>query len=307
MFINFVAFKMNWEFLSSIYEYVRVVLDIGIVWLILYYILKIFRNNSRTMQIFKGIVLIIIVKIVADFLKLSTLSFLLDWVLQWGPLAVIVIFQQEIRSLLERMGTSPNYSKYDELTGDEKHHLINEISTALIELADSKTGALITIEQGVSLIDYIRKATRLDSQVSSELLRSIFVPTTPLHDGGVIIQGNKIACAAAFYEPTTMEMPARFGARHRAAVGLSEVSDAITVVVSEETGSISIAQHGKLTLVGKEDIFEYLLNSFDVPTMPATDLSNLEKHFVYEDKSAKSITDIVRQRKRNQKEGSKDE
>ncbi len=305
--MNVIAFKLNWDFLSSIYEYLRVVLDIGIVWLILYYILKIFRNNSRTMQIFKGIVLIIIVKIVADFLKLSTLSFLLDWVLQWGPLAVIVIFQQEIRSLLERMGTSPTYSKYDELTGDEKHHLIDEISNALIELADSKTGALITIEQGVSLIDYIRKATRLDSQVSSELLRSIFVPSTPLHDGGVIIQGNKIACAAAFYEPTTMEMPARFGARHRAAVGLSEVSDAITMVVSEETGSISIAQHGKLTLVSQDNIREYLANSFEIQPTPTTDLSNLEKQFVYEDRSEKSMTEIVRQQTRETKEGTKNE
>lgn len=305
--MNVIAFKLNWDFLSSIYEYLRVVLDIGIVWLILYYILKIFRNNSRTMQIFKGIVLIIIVKIVADFLKLSTLSFLLDWVLQWGPLAVIVIFQQEIRSLLERMGTSPTYSKYDELTGDEKHHLIDEISNALVELADSKTGALITIEQGVSLIDYIRKATRLDSQVSSELLRSIFVPSTPLHDGGVIIQGNKIACAAAFYEPTTMEMPARFGARHRAAVGLSEVSDAITIVVSEETGFISIAQHGKLTLVSQDNIREYLANSFEIQPTPATDLSNLEKQFVYEDRSEKSMTEIVRKKTRETKEGTKDE
>lgn len=305
--MNVIAFKLNWDFLSSIYEYLRVVLDIGIVWLILYYILKIFRNNSRTMQIFKGIVLIIIVKIVADFLKLSTLSFLLDWVLQWGPLAVIVIFQQEIRSLLERMGTSPTYSKYDELTGDEKHHLIDEISNALVELADSKTGALITIEQGVSLIDYIRKATRLDSQVSSELLRSIFVPSTPLHDGGVIIQGNKIACAAAFYEPTTMEMPARFGARHRAAVGLSEVSDAITIVVSEETGSISIAQHGKLTLVSQDNIREYLANSFEIQPTPATDLSNLEKQFVYEDRSEKSMMEIVRKKTRETKEGTKDE
>ncbi len=305
--MNVIAFKLNWDFLSSIYEYLRVVLDIGIVWLILYYILKIFRNNSRTMQIFKGIVLIIIVKIVADFLKLSTLSFLLDWVLQWGPLAVIVIFQQEIRSLLERMGTSPTYSKYDELTGDEKHHLIDEISNTLIELADSKTGALITIEQGVSLIDYIRKATRLDSQVSSELLRSIFVPSTPLHDGGVIIQGNKIACAAAFYEPTTMEMPARFGARHRAAVGLSEVSDAITMVVSEETGLISIAQHGKLTLVSQDNIREYLANSFEIQPTPTTDLSNLEKQFVYEDRSEKSMTEIVRQQTRETKEGTKNE
>lgn len=259
------------------------------------------------MQIFKGIVLIIIVKIVADFLKLSTLSFLLDWVLQWGPLAVIVIFQQEIRSLLERMGTSPTYSKYDLLSGDEKQHLINEITVAVRELSATKTGALISIEQGVSLIDYIRKATRLDSQVSSELLRSIFVTTTPLHDGGVIIQGNKIACASAFYEPTTIEMPARFGARHRAAVGLSEVSDAITIVVSEETGSVSIAQHGKLTLVNLEGLRDYLMNSFDMMSTPSNDPAHLEKKSIFKDNTETSFTDIVKQRVRNSKKGNKHE
>ncbi len=307
MLIGFLLFNLNLDFLSSIFEYFRVVLDIGIVWLVLFYILKIFRNNSRTMQIFKGIVLIIIIKIVADFLKLTTLSFLLDWVLQWGPLAVIVIFQQEIRSLLERMGTSPTYSKYDLLTGDEKQHLINEVAQAVTELAETKTGALISFEQGVSLIDYIRKATRLDSQVSSELLRSIFVTTTPLHDGGVIIQGNKIACASAFYEPTSMEMPARFGARHRAAVGLSEVSDAITIVVSEETGSVSIAQHGKLTVVNIEGLKEYLMNSFDMMSTPASDTSNLEKKFSYEDRTNVSFTDIVKDKVRKGKKGTKDE
>ena len=125
-------------------------------------------------------------------------------------------------------------------------------------LSDAKVGALITIEQASSLQDYIRTGSPMNSMVTSDVLRSLFSTNTPLHDGAVIIQGDRIACASAYFPPTSMELPTRFGARHRAALGISEVSDAITIVVSEETGRISISENGVLYAMSKEKLKEYL-------------------------------------------------
>ena len=127
-------------------------------------------------------------------------------------------------------------------------------------MSKTKTGALISIEQGHSLSDFIKTGTPMNSVVSSELLCSIFQYGTPLHDGAVIIQGVKIACAAAYFPPTSRELPTSYGARHRAAVGISEITDSITIIVSEETGNISIAQEGKLTVYSEASLREFLMN-----------------------------------------------
>ena len=139
--------------------------------------------------------------------------------------------------------------------------MVDELVKASVELSKTQTGALISLEQGHSLTDYIKTGTIMNSIVTSELLCSIFVPGTPLHDGAVIIQGDKIACASAYFPPTTFDFPSSYGARHRAAIGISEITDSISIVVSEETGKISIAEGGRLTVVDEERLREYLLQA----------------------------------------------
>ncbi|MDR1795262.1 MAG: diadenylate cyclase CdaA [Erysipelotrichaceae bacterium] len=244
---------------SNIVQYLRVILDITIMSFLLYYTIKIVRNNSRTVQIFKGILFVVFIDVFASALGLTTVAWVAHYFVNYGILAIIIIFQPEIRSLLEKLGKSTVFSRISTLSGDEKANLANTLTNAADELAASRTGALITIEQGQSLSDYIKTGTPMNSMVSRELLNSIFVPGTPLHDGAVIIQGDRIACASAYFPPTSLDMPSRYGARHRAALGISEITDSITIVVSEETGTISIAQEGKLMPMTVEKLREFLM------------------------------------------------
>jgi TIGR00159 family protein len=234
--------------------------DIGCVWALVYYCLRIVKNNSRTIQIFKGVLLIVIIRFVATKVGLHTIASLADSIMNWGVVAIIIIFQPEIRSILEKIGKTSVFSGISTLTINERENLVNELVKACSEMSKTKTGALISIEQGHSLSDFIKTGTSMNSVVSSELLCSIFQYGTPLHDGAVIIQGVKIACAAAYFPPTTRELPTSYGARHRAAVGISEITDSITIVVSEETGNISIAQNGTLTVMSEASLKEFLLS-----------------------------------------------
>jgi diadenylate cyclase len=246
--------------LQNIRTLIVAFLDIFIMWLIFYYALKIVRSNSRTIQIFKGIILIVVIDGIAKLLGLKTLQFFTDMFINWGFLAIIIIFQPELRSLLERIGKTNVFSRITTLTGNEKEHLVDQIVTAVMLLSKDSTGALISIEQAHSLDDFISTGTTLNSDVTAELLTSIFVTSTPLHDGAVIIQGDKIACASAYFPPTNLELPSRYGARHRAAIGISEITDAVTIVVSEETGTVSITEGGKIFVMhGRTELRDYLM------------------------------------------------
>ena len=245
--------------LNDIKNIVVMILDILIIWFIIYYALRIVNNNNRTTQIFKGILFLVIVNGIAKLLNLKTLQFILDIFINWGFLAFIIIFQPEIRSLLERMGKTNVFSRMTTLTGGEKESLVSNIVNAVMLMSANRTGALISLEQSESLEDYIQTGTRMNSDVTAELLTSIFVTTTPLHDGAVIIQGDKIACASAYFPPTNLDLPSRYGARHRAAIGISEVSDAVTIVVSEETGDVSVTENGQLRSVNREELYNYLM------------------------------------------------
>ncbi len=245
--------------LTDLREIIVMILDILIIWFIIYYALLIVKNNNRTTQIFKGILFLVIVNGLAKLLGLKTLQFILDIFINWGFLAFIIIFQPEIRSLLERMGKTNIFSRITTLTGNEKEALVENIVNAVMLMSANQTGALISIEQSDSLEGYIQTGTRMNSDVTAELLTSIFVTTTPLHDGAVIIQGDKIACASAYFPPTNLDLPSRYGARHRAAIGISEVSDAVTVVVSEETGEVSITEGGQLINVKRQELYDYLM------------------------------------------------
>ena len=251
---------LNYFTLSNLGTILLQLLDLACVWALVYYCLKIVKNNSRTIQIFKGVLLIIIIRTGANILGLHTVANLADSIMNWGVVAIIIIFQPEIRSILERIGKTNVFSRISTLTVNERENLVDELVKACAEMSKSKTGALISIEQGHSLSDYIKTGTAMNSVVSSELLCSIFQYGTPLHDGAVIIQGVKIACAAAYFPPTSKELPTSYGARHRAAVGISEITDSITIVVSEETGNISIAEGGKLTVISEASLREFLMN-----------------------------------------------
>lgn len=244
--------------IQNIWTVFRIVIDIGIMWFIMYYAIKFVRNNSRTIQIFKGIVAILAINGIAKLLGLSTVSFISDVFINWGFLAAIIIFQPEIRGVLERIGKSNAFSKINTLLANEKEKLVEELYEATIALSKSKIGALISIEQAQSLQDYINTGISVNAIVSKELLCSLFMTTTPLHDGAVVIQGDKVACASAYFPPTAINLSSRYGARHRAALGISEVTDAVTIVVSEETSNISIAEKGRIFSVNEQQLKDYL-------------------------------------------------
>ena len=223
------------------------IVDIAIVWVLFYAILKNVKNNVKLSLLFKGIAMIIILKLVADKIGFVTVGLVLEYVIMWGPLALIIIFQPEIRTILEQIGRTQLLGRHKVLTVDERERLVYEVIKSVEYMKKARIGSLIVIERDISLQDYIDKSTNLYADISSELLISIFFPNNPLHDGGAIIQGNKISCAGAVF-PTSnsLRINKRLGTRHRAAVGITEETDAISIVVSEETGRLSIAVKGEL-------------------------------------------------------------
>ena len=233
--------------LNTILNILTKILDIAIVWFMLYQLLKYARNNFKLTLIFKGVFIILILKGLSELLHLNTVGIILEYVISWGPLAIIIIFQPEIRNVLESIGRSQLLCRHKTLTVDEREKMVYEIINAIEYLKKNKIGALIVIERDYSLAQYIEPANKIYADISSELLISIFFPNNPLHDGGVIIQGDKITCAGSVF-PTSMNpnISKRLGTRHRAALGISEISDAIALIVSEETGRISIAIKGEL-------------------------------------------------------------
>ena len=177
-------------------------IDILLVWLIFYYILKIIKDNVKLTLIFKGIIFLMILKFISDFFNFTTVGMLLEYVVMWGPVAIFVIFQPEIRAALEQLGRSQLLGRHKILTVDERERLVYEIVNAMDQLRRGRMGALIVIERDISLSDYIEKAKKIYGDLSADLLVSLFFPNNPLHDGGVIIQGNRISCAGAVF-PTS--------------------------------------------------------------------------------------------------------
>ncbi len=221
--------------------------DILLVWLIFYYILKNIKNNLKLSLLFRGVFIIIILKVISVVFGFVTIGLLLEYVIQWGPIALIVIFQPEIRTILEQLGRSQLLGRHKVLTLDERERMVYELINAIDYLRKEKIGGLIVIERDISLANYIDKAKKLYADLSSDLLIAIFYEGNPLHDGGVIIQGDRITCAGAVFPTSNSpKINRRLGTRHRAALGLAEETDAICIVVSEETGRVSIALKGDM-------------------------------------------------------------
>ena len=233
--------------MTDIISILKKIIDISLVWFIFYYILKNIRNNVKLSLIFKGVAIVIVLKLISDACGFTTVGLLLEYVIMYGPLALIIIFQPEIRSILEQLGRSQLLGRHKVLTVDERENLVYQIVGAMDSLRKSKIGAIIVIERDISLHPYIDKAKKIYAELSSDLLLSIFFPHNPLHDGGVIIQGDKITCSGAvFPTSSSSKLNKRLGTRHRAAVGITEETDCIALVVSEETGRMSIAIKGEL-------------------------------------------------------------
>ena len=232
---------------DGIVELMKNIIDVLIVWLVLYFVLKSLSKNLKMVLLFKGIIFILLLKLVSDWFNLVTIGFLLDYVIEWGILALIVIFQPEIRNVLEQLGRSQLLGRHKVLTVDQREKIVYEIVNAMDSLRKTRTGALIVIERDNGLNDYIQKAKGIYADISSDLLMSIFFPNNPLHDGGVIIQGDRITCARAVFPISeNTKVIKRLGTRHRAALGISEITDCISLVVSEETGRLSVAIDGQL-------------------------------------------------------------
>lgn len=232
---------------TDILSIARKLVDICLVWAIFYFILKNICNNVKLSLIFKGVAFIIILKVVSKICGFTTIGVLLEYIIMWGPLALIIVFQPEIRTILEQLGRTQLLGRHKTLTVDEREHLVYQIIQSLEYLRKQRIGALIVLERDVSLSDYIGKAKKLYADLSSDLLISIFFPNNPLHDGGVIIQGDRVTCAGAvFPTSSSSKINRHLGTRHRAALGIAEETDCISIVVSEETGRLSIAVKGEL-------------------------------------------------------------
>ena len=249
--------------LSEIIDILKKVLDVGILWFIFYYILKYIKNNVKLTLIFKGVLIIILLKVLSSWLDLNTVGMLLEYVIESVPIAIIVLFQPEIRNVLESIGRTQLLGRHKVLTVDEREKVVYEIMQAVEYMKRNRIGALMIIERDYSLAQYIENANKLYADISSELLISIFFPNNPLHDGAAIIEGDRITCAGSVL-PTSMNtsLSKRLGTRHRAALGIAEVSDAVAICVSEETGRVSIAMDGELNYnLTLEDARMMLINS----------------------------------------------
>ncbi|ADL53348.1 diadenylate cyclase CdaA [Clostridium cellulovorans] len=223
------------------------VLDIAVVSYIFYKIYVLMRQ-TRAEQLLKGIILILFLIPISSFLNLTMLNWILNKTITIGVLSIVIIFQPEIRRALEHLGRSAFAERPILKNEAELTKLIAEILNAVENLSKDETGALIVIEQFTGLEDIISTGTKLDANVTTALLENIFVVNTPLHDGATIIRNDKIVAAGCFLPlSTNHSIDKKLGTRHRAALGISEMSDALVIIVSEETGVISLAINGKLT------------------------------------------------------------
>ncbi len=228
--------------------WILMLIDISIVSFILYKGILLIEG-TRAVQLVKGLFVIVLFSFYSNFLGLRTINWLLGRLELVIAVALPVVFQPELRRALEQLGKGKMFARSVSVLGaEDMAHLINQVTHAVMELSEEKTGALIVVEREVGINDYIDTGVKLDAMVSSELLVNLFVENTPLHDGAVIIRGDRVIAAGCFLPLSDNPyLSSKLGTRHRASLGISEVSDAVTVVVSEETGTISLSQGGKLT------------------------------------------------------------
>jgi diadenylate cyclase len=246
--------KLSWKVITSL-------LDIFIIAFIIYYLLNII-SGTRAVQLIKGLGLIFVVALVAQLLQLNTVNWFLDSFLTIIMVALPIVFQPELRRALEQIGRGGFLKEQFWQNWGPKE--INEIVLAVSEMSEQKIGALIVISRRVGLKNYIETGIMLNSEISKQLLYSVFQHESPLHDGALIIENGRIRAASCFLNLSTRsDINPRLGTRHRAAIGITEESDALALVVSEETGVISFAEDGQLSRhLDKTELREKLSQSF---------------------------------------------
>ena len=278
---------------SNPFELITLIIDLAIVIFLFYCFFKIVKG-SRAWQLIKGIVLLIIATGLSGLLNLKILNWILTGIMNLGVIAIIVIFQPELRRGLEQLGTNKltKFFGIDKDISTKTKEDIYKIVIAATELSKAKTGALIVIERDIKIQDIIATGIPMNADVSPQLLVNIFEPKTPLHDGAVVISGNKIAAAACVLPlANDNDIAKELGTRHRAAIGISKESDSIVVVVSEETGKISVAKDGTLIADLREDVLKKIL------------ITNVvTKRFAVEKKERKNAIKKLKDRVKKQKE-----
>ncbi len=279
---------------------ITLIIDIFLVIFLAYNILKI-AKDSRAWQLIKGITFLVIATWVSGILNLHILNYILSAIMNWGVILIIIIFQPEIRRGLEQLGTN-KFTKFFGMDNDistKTKEDIYKIAIAATELAKTKTGALIVIERDIKIKDIISTGVVIDGEVSPQILVNIFVPNTPLHDGAVVISENRIAAAACMLPlASDKDIAKELGTRHRSAIGISKESDAIAVVVSEETGKISVAKDGTLIADVREDVLKkILINNIITKRMPEKEeeksnrFRKIKKFLEFENKSENTKKD----------------
>lgn len=254
--------------LNSPWRVFILIIDVLIVSFIVYYIYRLIKQ-TRAEQIVKGIFIIFILLIISKIFNMVILNFILTNLLTYGMLLFIVIFQPELRSAFEKIGRNKFADVFDMNENILVKHTISEIVKAVDIMSLKKIGALIVIERDTKISEIVKEGIDVSAKVSNELLQNIFTPRTPLHDGAVIIRGNQISAAKCILPlASENDVPKSLGTRHRAAVGISEIADVLVIVVSEETGTISLAVDGKLKrdLTGDE-LKDILLKKMDKTVM----------------------------------------
>lgn len=222
------------------------VLDVAIVAVVIYNVMR-FIRQTRAMQLLKGVGILLVVMYISDWLQLNVINFILINTMQVGVTALLIVFQPELRRGLEHMGRSKLSGILNFEESKSLADVIDEVCIAVSSCAKTKTGALIVFERKSGLSDILTGGTVLNAEISSEVLENIFVPNTPLHDGAVIIRGEKIYMASTVLPlSSNKNLSKEFGTRHRAALGVSELSDCVALVVSEETGKISVMINGDM-------------------------------------------------------------
>lgn len=257
--------------------------------IVIFLVVTVFKSirHTRASQLAKGIVLLVLITWLSGILHLYVFNTILTAIMNWGVLALIIIFQPELRRALEQIGTG-KFSKFfgiDKSIETKTKENIYRIVIAATELAKTRTGALIVIERDIKLNDIIDTGILMDSEISPQLLVNIFTPRTPLHDGAVIISNNKIAATSCMLPLADDKDIAReLGTRHRAAIGISKETDALAVVVSEETGKISIAKEGTLIADVKEEtlkkiLIKYLITIKDIEQEKKAKIRRFKKFY----------------------------
>lgn len=237
------------EFLRGLFLNLRIrdIIDILIVAIAFYKLFMLIRE-TRAEQLSKGIIALLVFTKLSEWIELYTVYWILEKAMTVGVLAILIVFQPELRRALEYIGRSSFFTKsFIEIKDESLSQVVDEIVEAVASLSRQKIGALIVMERTTGLSEVVETGTRIDGKVSSDLLINIFIPNTPLHDGAVIIKEDMIKAAGCFLPLTdNTSLSKDLGTRHRAALGISEKSDSLSIVVSEETGAISIAESGSL-------------------------------------------------------------